>query len=377
MEGDATRFMRLALSLAARAKGRTAPNPMVGAVVVQRGRLVGQGYHRRAGGPHAEVAALRQAGPRARGATLFVTLEPCNHVGRTPPCCEAVIRSGVKTVVVASRDPNPLTNGRGFARLRRAGLQVRSGLLKAEARQLNASFEKVMTHGLPFVTAKVGQSLDGKIATATGQSRWITSERSRQYAHALRRDVDAVLVGVNTVLRDDPRLSVRAMRPRAGHPVKVVLDSRLRTPIFARCLSARPAAPTLIATTTRAPRAKGRALERRGATLLWFRADRQGRVPLRPLLRALARRGVQSVLIEGGGEVLASAFGQRLVDRAVWCISPLLLGGREAPSSLGGAGIDRLTKAIRLEDVRVRRFGIDLCVEGCVRYPGTRQAKAA
>lgn len=374
MEGQAERFMRLALSLAARAKGRTAPNPMVGAVVVRGGRLVGQGYHRRAGGPHAEVAALRQAGRRARGGTLFVTLEPCNHQGRTPPCCDAVIRSGVKTVVVASRDPNPITNGRGFARLRRAGIRVRCGLLEAEARRLNAPFEKVMIRRLPFVIAKVGQSLDGKIATATGQSRWITGARARRLAHALRRDVDAVLVGVNTILRDDPRLSVRALRGRPGWPIKVILDSRLRTPASARCLSARPSAPTLIATTRRASRVKARALERRGATLLWFKPDRDGYVPLRPLLGALARQGVQSILIEGGGEVLASAFQERLVDRVVWCISPILIGGRQAPGALGGVGINRLRQAVRLEELTVRRLGPDVCIEGRVKYPATRSA---
>lgn len=362
--------MSIALRLARRAEGATAPNPMVGAVLVKAGRVIGQGFHHRAGAPHAEVEALRRAGQRARGATLYVTLEPCNHTGRTPPCSDAIIRAGVAEVVVAAPDPNPITNGRGVAKLRRHHIRVTRGVLGEEARRLNRPFQKAMTTHLPWVIAKAGQSLDGKIATVTGQSRWITSPAARRAGHQWRRRVDAVLVGIQTILRDDPQLTARGGVPRSGRPVRVVVDSRLRMPLAARCLTAQPWAPALIATTARRV-ARQAQLERRGAEVLVF-PPQEGRVPLRPLFHALARRGIQSVLIEGGGEVLASAFAQRLVDRIVWFIAPTLIGGRNAPSSIGGEGAGRLAQAIRLADMRVRRVGPDLCVEARVVYPKAR-----
>lgn len=365
--------MALALRLARKAMGQTSPNPMVGAVIVNDGRIAGQGYHRRAGAPHAEVVALRQAGAAARGATLYCTLEPCNHVGRTPPCCEAIIASGVAKVVVATRDPNPITNGRGLARLRRAGISVIVGVLADDARELNAAFFKVMRTGLPYAIAKAGQSLDGKIATVTGESRWITSPASRTVGHHWRSRVDAILVGVNTVLRDDPRLTARTGPRRADRPVKVILDSRLRTPLAARCLASPPA--TIIATLSR-NRARQAAFARRGVEVISLRpAGRQSRrhggerVPLRPLCRLLACRGLHTVLIEGGGEALAGALAERLVDRIIFCIAPILLGGRAAPSSIGGEGVSRLSRAIRLKALSCARVGADLCVEAQVMYP--------
>lgn len=362
------RFMSRALRLARRAQGQTSPNPLVGAVVVRAGRVVGQGYHRRAGWPHAEIEALRQAGARARGSTLYVSLEPCNHHGRTPPCCDAILGAGVSRVVAAMRDPNPRTNGRGLSRLRRAGVRVRLGVLEHEARRMNEPFAKAMRTRLPMVIAKVGQSLDGKIATARGQSRWITSAAARRYGHRLRAQTDAILVGINTVLADDPLLNVRGARQRRGRPVKVIVDSHLRLPPRARCLSKASPAPTLIATLRR-PTSRNTALTRHGADILTLRSSGD-RVPLRALCRALAQRGIQSLLIEGGGEVLASALKERLVDRIVWCIAPVLIGGRTAPGSVGGQGIARLTQAVRLREVSVRRMGTDLCVEADVVYPG-------
>lgn len=371
--------MNLALRLAQRARGRTSPNPAVGAVIVKNNRIVGRGYHRRAGLPHAEVEALRRAGWRARGSTLYVTLEPCNHTGRTPPCCDAILASGVARVVAATRDPNPLTDGRGLARLRRAGLQVRTGVLARAAQQINEPFFTSMRTRMPLVIAKAGQSLDGKIATSRGASRWITSAASRRQSHRLRAQVDAVLVGITTVLRDDPLLTARPPRsssgsgrggtaPRRDRPVKVIVDSRLRLLPTARCLSSRSPAPTLIATTVRtSPRVAP--LERRGAELLRFRPE-QGRVPLRRLCQELARRGMHSVLIEGGGEVLASAFAERIVDRIAWFVAPMLIGGRHAPGALGGQGIARLADAVRLRAMRVRRLGPDVWIEARVAYPG-------
>ncbi|MGH2670138.1 MAG: bifunctional diaminohydroxyphosphoribosylaminopyrimidine deaminase/5-amino-6-(5-phosphoribosylamino)uracil reductase RibD, partial [bacterium] len=310
------RWMDLALRLARRSEGETSPNPPVGAVVVKNGRKVGWGWHRRAGAPHAEVEALRRSGVRARGGTLYTTLEPCLHTGRTGPCCDAIFEAGIARVVIGAKDPNPVTNGRGVARLRRAGVRVMTGVREAGARRLIEPFRKAMTTGLPFVVAKAAQSLDGKIATHNGQSRWITSPPSRRLGHAWRSRVDAILIGIDTVLTDDPLLSVRhpgpstagrragaAGRQRSGRPLKVIVDSRLRIPPSAKCLSARSPAPTVIATTVRAP-GKAAALARRGAEVVILPA-RRGRVPLMRLFRLLVRRGMHSVLIEGGGEVLA------------------------------------------------------------------------
>lgn len=361
------RYMAQALALARKGLGRTSPNPTVGAVLVKDGRIVGQGFHRRAGASHAEVEALRQAGRQARGATLYVTLEPCDHIGRTPPCCDALIAAGIARVVAAMTDPNPITNGRGLARLRRAGIRVATGVLQKETQHLNEPFRKAMTTGLPWVVAKVGQSLDGKIATRTGESRWITSPAARRLAHQWRSRVDAILVGVNTILRDDPELAVRGAPHRAQRPIKVIVDSHLRTPIRARCLSSHPPAPTIIATTGGGG-AKQRGLAQRGVEV-WRLPARGGRVPLRSLYRQLVRRGVQSVLMEGGGEVLASALEDRLIDYVVFFMAPRLIGGREAPSALGGRGASRLANAVQLADMTVTRVGRDLCVEARVVYP--------
>ncbi|MBI3325015.1 MAG: bifunctional diaminohydroxyphosphoribosylaminopyrimidine deaminase/5-amino-6-(5-phosphoribosylamino)uracil reductase RibD [Candidatus Omnitrophica bacterium] len=364
------RFMRLALRLAARAIGDTAPNPVVGAVVVNRGRVVGKGHHARVGLPHAEVVALRRAGSKARGATLYASLEPCNHTGRTGPCCDAILEAGIRRVVAAMVDPNPITRGRGLARLRRAGVAVTTGVLADEAARLNRPFVKVMTRRLPWVTAKIAQSLDGKIATRAGVSRWISSEASRRLAHRLRREADAVVVGINTVLRDDPLLTARDpfRRARPERPIKVILDSRLRLSRSSRCLSSASPAPTVVATTSRSP-AKEAALRRRGAEVAVLRPVR-GQVPLRRVLELLVRRyGVLSVLIEGGGEVLASALRARLVDRVVWCVAPIIIGGRTSPTAVGGEGIAALAEAVRLEGVTLRRVGQDLVIDAAVIYP--------
>ena len=362
-------FMRRALEFAFRAFGRTSPNPAVGAVVVRNGRVVGEGFHRRAGLPHAEAEALRQAKGDARGATLYVTLEPCAHHGRTPPCVDAVVASGIRRVVAAVVDPNPLVNGKGFRRLKRAGVAVDVGLLKDEARRLNAPFFKVMTERLPWTVVKIGQSLDGKIATSRGESRWITSEPARALGHEWRSRVDAILVGSRTIKRDDPRLTERSGVARHGRPIKIIVDTHLSIPPTARCLSAQSPAPTWIATLSRDVE-RIRRFEKKGVTVLPLRGS--ARVPLRPFFRLLAERGVQSVLIEGGGEVIASAFKDRLVDHVSWCVAPIFIGGREAPGSVGGEGTARLTQAVRLANVTVDRVGPDVCIAGDVVYPKRR-----
>ena len=371
METDA-RYMSQALALARKALGRASPNPMVGAVIVKDGRVVGRGYHRRAGLPHAEVEALREAGSRARGATLYVTLEPCNHTGRTPPCCDAILAAGIKHVVAAMRDPNPITHGRGASRLRRAGLRVVMGVCAAEEKRLNEPFTTWVTARRPWVIAKVAQSLDGKIATRTGASRWISSPRARRLAHQLRSQVDAVMVGVNTVLRDNPRLTARMARGGLStkQPTKVIVDSRLRTPLSSRCLSTRASpASTIVATTPKGAK-KLASFEKLGVTVLVFPPASEGRVPLARLCRTLAQRFlITSVLLEGGGELLAGALRERLVDRLLWCTAPMLLGGRNSPSSVGGQGVARIDQAIRLRDLQVRRLGPDVLFEAAVVYP--------
>lgn len=366
-----SRFMARALVLAAKGVGWTSPNPPVGAVVVKDGRILGEGWHARAGRPHAEAIALRRAGAAARGAILYVTLEPCNHTGRTPPCCDAILAAGIARVVAGATDPNPITNGRGFARLRRAGVPVTAGMLAREADALIAPFAHAMRRRMPLVTAKIAQSLDGKIATAGGDTRWISSPPARRLTHAQRQASDAILVGVNTVLQDNPLLSVRGLRHRADRPVKVIVDSRLRMPANARCLSAASPAPVVIATVS-ARNARWAALERRGAEILRL-PPRGGRVPLKRLCRELARRGLHAVMIEGGGEVLAGALEERVVDRVRFFVAPMLIGGKSAPSSVGGGGALRLSRAARLEELSVRKVGPDVCVEARVVYPRGRR----
>ncbi|MEW6725742.1 MAG: bifunctional diaminohydroxyphosphoribosylaminopyrimidine deaminase/5-amino-6-(5-phosphoribosylamino)uracil reductase RibD [Bacillota bacterium] len=357
-------YMRLALELAAQARGRTSPNPLVGAVLVRDGAIIGKGYHTRAGMPHAEIEALRDAGGEARGATLYVTLEPCCHTGRTGPCTEAIVAAGVKRVVAAMRDPNPLVSGRGLARLREAGVEVREGVLEEEARRLNEFFIKYITTRTPFVTLKTAMSLDGKIATRTGDSRWVTGEESRRYVHELRDIYDVILVGVGTVLKDDPSLTTRL--PEGGRdPVRVILDSRGRTPAGARVLKQESGAATVIAVTGAAPEENVAALAEAGAQILVCGPGPL--VDLQTLLRALAERELTSVLVEGGSRVNASFLAAGLVDKVVWFIAPKIVAGETAPGPVGGEGIARMAEALELQDITVRRFAHDLCLEGYLK----------
>ncbi len=361
------RYMRMALRLAAKARGQTDPNPMVGAVVVRAGRIVGRGYHRKAGQPHAEVFALADAGAAARGATLYVSLEPCAHAGRTPPCTEAIQKAGIRQVVAAMIDPNPITRGRGLRWLKARGIRTAVGILEPEARALNQAFITRMRAGRPFVTVKVAQSLDGKIATSSGQSRWITGPAARQWVHRLRSESDAILVGVETVLKDDPRLTVRSGRRRSrSTPVKVILDSSLRTPPAARLFAS--ASPVWIATTPAASAQRERLLQRAGAEVLRLPV-RAGRVDIRALLKELERREISRLLIEGGGEVIASALQAKVVDRVIWMVAPKIIGGRDSVPVVGGKGAFSLKDAIQLENFSVRRLDSDLLITGDVRFP--------
>ncbi|HXH14140.1 MAG TPA: bifunctional diaminohydroxyphosphoribosylaminopyrimidine deaminase/5-amino-6-(5-phosphoribosylamino)uracil reductase RibD [Alphaproteobacteria bacterium] len=358
-------FMREALALAARARGRTSPNPMVGSVVVKDGRIVGRGFHEKAGAPHGEVVALQDAGAQAKGATLYVTLEPCCHYGRTPPCTKTVIAAGVRRVVAAMRDPNPLVSGKGAEALHQAGIDVTLGVLEDEATTLNEVYIKYIITKRPFVFLKVAASLDGKIATVTGESRWITNERSRLLVHQLRDAVDAVMVGINTVLRDDPWLTTRLPDGLGKDPIRIVVDSHLRTPLTAKLLTASPSARAIIATTAAAPRDKRRQLEARGAEVMVIDGEGPG-VPLGPLMEQLGAMQVTSILLEGGGELHGAALRAGIVDKVLYFLAPKLIGGRTAPTAIAGEGFARLAEAVTLQRVQVRQLDGDLLIEGYV-----------
>jgi diaminohydroxyphosphoribosylaminopyrimidine deaminase/5-amino-6-(5-phosphoribosylamino)uracil reductase len=363
-DGDKT-FMQEALLLARRGTGATSPNPMVGAVVVAGGRIVGRGYHPRAGDPHAEIFALRDAAEQCRGATLYVTLEPCDHWGRTPPCTDAIIEAGVSRVVAAMLDPDPHVGGRGLHRLEAAGIKTDVGVAESDARRLNEAYVKHRTVGLPFVMAKWAMTLDGKIATRTGESRWISGDASRALSHQLRAAADAIVVGVGTVLRDDPALTARA--PGAVRsPWRVVLDSTLRIPSSARVL-APDGTPVVIATTTRAAAPARRALEEKGVEVV-IADGADGRVDLGALLRHLGERGVLSLLVEGGGTVHGAFMDAGLVDKVLIFIAPYIVGG-PAPGPVAGTGVEMLTRAWRLESITVRQVEQDVMIEGYVSRP--------
>jgi diaminohydroxyphosphoribosylaminopyrimidine deaminase/5-amino-6-(5-phosphoribosylamino)uracil reductase len=357
-------FMRRALALAARARGLTSPNPMVGAVVVRDGEVVGEGFHARAGRPHAEAEALQAAGPRARGATLYVTLEPCNHHGRTPPCAPLVEAAGVRRVVAAVADPNPFVAGGGAAVLRAAGIAVETGLLADEAVTLNRAFMTAMRERRPHVTLKAGMTADGKIADVHGSARWITGEVARVEAHRQRSEVDAIVVGITTVVRDDPALTVRLESPWPREPYRVVLDTHARTPPGARVIAGATPSRALIAVGEGAPAARVTALEAAGAVVL--RCPTQaGRVSVDAVLAELFGREVHAVLLEGGGEVHAAFLDAGVVDRVTLYVAPLLLGGRNAPPVVGGVGRE-LKSAVRLGPMSARLVGTDLLIEADV-----------
>lgn len=357
------RYMRMALRLARKGAGRTSPNPLVGAVLIRAGRVVATGYHRRAGDDHAEIIALKRGGSAARGSTLYINLEPCNHQGRTPPCTLSLIHAGIRRVVAGMVDPNPLVAGRGVRRLRRAGIEVDVGLLGDECRRLNEAFVKSITHRLPFVVLKLAASLDGKIATFTGDSRWITDEGARLYVHRLRNQVDAVLVGIGTVLADDPQLTCRV--PGGRNPLRIVLDRRLRIPLSARVLREAEPGKTIVVTGPRAPRGKIRLVEGLGARV-WELPVTQGGIALAALLKKLGRMGLLSVMIEGGADTAGRALRERVVDKILFFYGPKILGA-EGRDMIGALGIRRVSRCTRIRDVELKRFGRDFLVSGYLR----------
>jgi diaminohydroxyphosphoribosylaminopyrimidine deaminase/5-amino-6-(5-phosphoribosylamino)uracil reductase len=352
--------MKRALALAERGRGRVEPNPMVGAVIVRGGRIVGEGFHERFGGPHAEPNAIVAAGAACRGATLYVTLEPCTHQGKTPPCAPAVAAAGFARVVAAMIDPDPRNQGRGIELLRQAGLEAEVGLLEPEAQRLNAPFVKLTTRGLPFVTAKWAMSIDGKSASRTGDSRWISSEASRELVHTLRGQADVILVGVGTALADDPLLTARPPGPRTA--VRIVADSQARLPIGSRLVRTVAEAPLLVATTEAAPAERRAALAAAGAEVLVLPAER-GHVSLHALMAELGHRRMTNVLLEGGGELCAAALAGGLVDKLLVFIAPVLIGGRDAHTPVEGEGIASIAQALRAKEWSLKQLGGDALIE--------------
>jgi len=358
-------YMEQALSLARLALGQVSPNPAVGAVVVKNDVVVGQGYTQPPGSWHAEVVALKQAGEKARGGTLYVTLEPCCHYGRTPPCTQAVITAGITEVHLSMLDPNPLVSGRGKGELETAGIKTYVGEHKEEAEELNEAYIKFITTGIPFVTAKFAISLDGKIATKSGDSKWISGEEARKYVHNMRYTADAIMAGVNTVLADDPHLTARSGGGRGGtakkQPLRVIVDGKGRTPLTARVFS--QPGKTLLALGRIAAPAEKAAFVRVGAEVLEL-PSAEGRVDLERLLKALSERGITSVLVEGGGILLGSLFDRRLIDKVIAFIAPIIIGGKEAKMAVSGEGVDKVGDSLRLERIKVEKFGEDVMVSG-------------
>lgn len=347
--------MRRAVELAKRGKGFVSPNPLVGAVFVRGGKIIAEGFHKKFSGDHAEIVALKNAGEKSlTGSTLYINLEPCVHYGKTPPCVPKIISTGIARVVIAMKDPNPLVSGRGITALRKAGMKVEVGCLKREAFALNEKFIKWITSGMPFVSMKIAMSLDGKIATRTGDSKWITGESSREYVKRLRDEYDAILVGTGTVLADNPSLSGKTREPK-----RIILDSALKIPLTAKIFRD---SNIFVATTSGAPKSKINALIKRGIDFKIFKSM-DGEIPLNPLLRYLGGKNISSVLVEGGSEIFGSAIDEKLVDKFYWFIAPKIIGGRDAKPAVGGKGIAKMAQAIDLGNFSFRKIGTDILVE--------------
>ena len=357
---DDERWMKRALRLAEKGRGRTSPNPMVGAVLVKNGKVVAEGYHLKAGGPHAEMIALRKAGGETKGATLYLNLEPCTFYGKTPPCVPAVVEAGVARAVIGMEDPNPLVEGKGVEALRKAGLDVEVGILEKECRRLNEAFCKYIVRKEPFVMLKVAATIDGKIATRSGESQWITGEASRRLVHKLRDQVDGVAVGIGTVLKDDPMLTTRIKGGR--DPYRIIFDSRLRIPEHAKVLDLAPS-KTIIATTELAQREKVEGLEKKGVQVLVFNSI-DGRVDLRSCLHKLGEMEMMSLLVEGGSQISGSFLDHGLIDKIFLFLSPKLIGDHQAPGIFGGHGVGGLKDIIPLKEVKLRKIGEDILLEG-------------
>ncbi|TCS81067.1 bifunctional diaminohydroxyphosphoribosylaminopyrimidine deaminase/5-amino-6-(5-phosphoribosylamino)uracil reductase RibD [Tepidibacillus fermentans] len=362
-------YMQLAIDMAQRTKGQTSPNPIVGAVVVNNGRIVGLGTHLKAGEPHAEIHALNMAGEMAKGSTLYVTLEPCSHYGKTPPCAERIIKEKVKRVVISNVDPNPLVAGKGIELMKNAGIEVVVGVLEKEAKRLNETFYKYITSQRPFVTVKTAMTLDGKIATFTGNSQWITGEKARRYVHQLRHEHDAIMVGIGTVLKDNPSLTVR-MEQLGIQPIRVVIDTTLKIPMDSKLILDQQA-PTWIFTTEQASEEKVEKLKDMGIKVVQTKGDKD--VPLKEVLHYLGRNQITSVLVEGGSSLVGRLFDERLIDKYIAFIAPKLIGGSSSLTSIGGKGIENMSDAVQLIDITIERYENDICITGYPSYQGMEE----
>ncbi len=362
---DDRHFMNIALDLAAKGEGLTSPNPMVGAVVVKDGQVVGRGYHKVAGESHAEVNALEEAGDLAKGATLYVTLEPCNHTGRTPPCTRRILELGVRRVVAAMKDPNKKVTGGGAEFLEQNGVQFTAGVCEGQAKKLNEAFIKYVCSGRPFVMAKCAATLDGRIATRTGDSRWVTGETARRFVHQLRHRVDAVMVGINTIRNDDPSLTTRLPGLQGSDPVRIILDTHLSISPDARVLRQVSAVPTILVAGSEAVGNKKRALEKSGAQVLEV-SLKNDLIDMKALMVQLGAREITSLLIEGGSRVLASAFNFAVVDKVYFFYAPKILGGDDGVPICSGPGVELMSESITIDDICVHRYGDDVLIEGYV-----------
>lgn len=357
-------YMAMALSLAKKGAGFTNPNPMVGAVIVKDGKIIGKGYHKKYGGPHAEVNAFADAderGENTKGATIYVTLEPCFHYGKTPPCVDLVLKKEVSRVVIGTLDPNPLVAGQSVTKMEKAGIEVVSGVLKEECLKLNEIFFQYVTTKKPFILLKSALSLDGKMATVTGESQWISCEESRREVHELRGVYASIMVGIGTVLADNPSLTCRLEGKKS--PIRIIVDSSLQTPIDANVLKNQDIAKTIIATTSKAKEEKKRQIEAMGVEVLVF-DEKDGHVDLNQLQEAISERKIDSVLLEGGADLAFGAVKAGIVDKVRYYIAPMMLGGQQSKAALGGEGFEHLSDAFLLENVTTRQIGQDICVEG-------------
>ena len=359
--------MKQAIRLARKGSGQVSPNPLVGAVVVNGDKKVGESWHRFFGGAHAEINALEKAGELAKQADIYVNLEPCCHYGKTPPCTDALIKAGIRRVFVGMVDPNPAVAGKGIKRLEKAGIKVETGLLENECKKLNEFFIKFVTKKVPFVILKTALTLDGKIATHTGDSKWITCESSREKVHRIRSEVDAVMVGIGTVLYDDPLLTVRLRKKNSLNPLKIIVDSSLRIPLESKVLKPGFADKTIIATSPgRAASKKALAISNTGAQIFKVPLKKK-RVDLTKLVELAGRHGISSILIEGGSELGASALESKIVDKTMFFYAPKIIGGTEAKVAVGGRGIKNIADAIQIEDIRISRIKSDFLIEGYIR----------
>jgi len=357
-------FLEMAYGLAEKAKGWSNPNPYVGAVIVKKGTIVGTGYHEKPGKPHAEVIALQKAGSQARNSTAYITLEPCVHWGRTPPCVGSLIHAGVRRAVISALDPNPMVNKKGIQKMREAGIEVSIGLLEEKNVRLNEIYNKYIRHKIPFVTAKVAASLDGKIATGTHDSRWITSRQTREYVHLLRGEHMAIMVGINTLLRDDPVLTIRHPLWRKKQIARIIIDSRLRFPLEAKILRTLAKGKILVFTHESETSRKAQEMKEKGVEVVSFRNSRSRRLDLKKVLTWLGQHEVSSVMVEGGALLFTSLLEKHLVDKIFVTLSPKLLGGEKAPTFFEGKGISAVAQARQLRNTNCFTVGKDIILEG-------------